>query len=143
MRSADDLSSRLAKNYEEVEELLSAKDPETQPFKSKYAARDKISAMLNEIDDSGFGDESRWVAATAGCYSALGCIDMDVQELPEAESHFKEALRLAESVAISTASHIIFTKIKTRNQVSNNFNLCTTEEWYVCPRPRSACFWTF
>ena len=118
MRSADDLSSRLAKNYEEVEELLSAKDPETQPFKSKYAARDKISAMLNEIDDSGFGDESRWVAATAGCYSALGCIDMDVQELPEAESHFKEALRLAESVTILTASHIIFTKIKTRNQVS-------------------------
>ena len=118
MRSADDLSSRLAKDYEDVEELLSTKDPETQPYKSKYAARDRINSILNEIDDSGFGDESRWVAAKAGCYSALGCIDMDVQELPEAESHFKEALRLAESATISTAPHIIFTKIKTRNQVS-------------------------
>ena len=107
----DDLSVK----YDEVERLMALKDRESEPYKSKYAARDLLHQMADAVKDQINETQVHASAIGAAVYSAIGCIDMDTQELAEAETHLKTSMEVAAHV--DAPDLIALTRVKTLNQL--------------------------
>ena len=124
MAASTNLLEELASDYETAESLLAAKDPDTEPYKSKYAGRDLMKQMLAKVSSHQEVGECWSECVRAGLYAAIGIVDMDVQELAEAEADLTKAIEAADSIVMTSKQQldkIVFVKIKTYNQVRSTF----------------------
>ena len=108
----------LLKSYTKAEELIRARDPEKEPYKSKYRAREILQDLIQQVQDDANSESIHGCAVGAALHTTIGCIDVDVQELNEGEINLKRSCELMENV--NRRDLVVLCKIKTLNQVCLN-----------------------
>ncbi len=92
---AADVLSGLSADFDAAEELLKVSDPPETPFKSKYAAREKLQELVERLES--LVEDSEDVVAralTVHFLARIGSIDHDVEEPHECQVSLERALRL-------------------------------------------------
>lgn len=109
----------MKEKCEKVQNLLeeeSKRDPETEPYKSKYAAREILSSMksgLANIKDSISSSDPQFEQIEA-MYGAvlllLGTVALETEELATGEEHLMNCLEMLETKAIHSKNILIVLK---------------------------------
>lgn len=89
----------IQEKYEMVEVLLSQKNPDSEPYKSKYAAASILSHLKTEvtklIDSFRDGEDSeRLSAMLAGIWLNLGIISYETEALSSSSDELKNAVNI-------------------------------------------------
>jgi hypothetical protein len=84
----DEADSAMAKSVS----LCAKRDPEEEPFKSKYLAREALKLAIKRLEP--YADSPAALTAAARLQWRLGSICMDVEETGQSVHHLSAALRL-------------------------------------------------
>ncbi|XP_075225325.1 KIF-binding protein [Lycorma delicatula] len=105
----------LAEKYEKVETLLeeSRRDPETEPYKSKYAAmkilkemKSKLVGLLDDIRSSDVLYE-RLKAMLGAVWLSMGTVSVDTEELSSGEEYLSNCLKSLEENSLKPCNILI------------------------------------
>lgn len=105
----------LAEKFEKVETLLeeSRRDPETEPYKSKYAAirilKEMKSKLVSLLDDLRSSDPlyERIKAMLGAVWLSLGTISIDTEELSSGDEFLSCCLKLLEENSLKSLNILI------------------------------------
>ena len=89
-----DLLESLRKDLERADDLLLRDDPETEPYKSRYEARDVLETILERTRE--LGNESLQRQIGAHVHAKIGAISNEVEELAKSQEDLEKALKLVE-----------------------------------------------
>lgn len=84
----DEAETVMAKS----ETLCAKRDPEEEPFKSKYLAREALKHAITRLEP--YADSPLALSTAARLQWRIGSICMDVEETGQSVHHFKAALQL-------------------------------------------------
>lgn len=92
----------IQEKYEKVEELLSKKDPESEPYKSKYAAACLLSFLKTDVvhlidSFKNNDDNERLSAMHAAIWLSLGVISYETEDLSTSAEELKTAVDLTKA----------------------------------------------
>ncbi|KAK9507428.1 hypothetical protein O3M35_007282 [Rhynocoris fuscipes] len=97
MDSSNEVKNLLKENYLKVKQLIRAKDPDDNPYKSQYEAKELLNEMKNfleQIEDK--ENDIRECAKLAGVYFLLGTVFMATDENASAEDHLLKCYKMIE-----------------------------------------------
>ena len=89
-----DLLKSLRKDLERADDLLLRDDPETEPYKSRYEARDVLETILERSRE--LGNESLQRQISAHVHAKIGAISNEVEELAKSQEDLEKTLKLVE-----------------------------------------------
>ena len=92
------VSHEAEEKYQAVVRLNNAIDPETEPYKSKYKARELLCVLKQDAEkfkNENDGDE-RWLYFMSGLDYLLGVNYVDTEELPSGQEHLLKSIEVLE-----------------------------------------------
>ncbi|XP_014255844.1 KIF1-binding protein homolog isoform X2 [Cimex lectularius] len=128
MEEIDGFQESMKEKYVRVKELIDikhTKDPDDEPYRSKYLARDILKEMetsIKERNECGIKEKSMLTAV----YTLLGTICMDVDEPVSGEEYLHKSLKLVETEECS--DYFILSTLCTLNQLALLYSMRQEDE---------------